>query len=296
MQQSQEATEEARMRARAALISSFVAIAGFAGVLAGWSGGVAAPNSASVLADNRPNAVAVDTELVLAVDVSYSMDPDEQALQREGYIAGITSREFMQALRGGMHGKIAITYFEWAGPDDHRIILPWRLIDGPETADAVANDIARAPYRRASRTSIASALQFAKPLFDASGYRGLRRVIDVSGDGANNSGPLLVPVRDEVVASGVTINGLPIMLKRPNTFTMDIDNLDIYYEDCVIGGPGAFVISIQERAQFKEAIRTKLVLEIAGRTPEHRIVPAQARTPRISCTIGEQMWRDRWGN
>ena len=261
-----------------------------------WNGGIAAPSSRHLLADNSPNAIAVDTELVIAVDVSYSMDPDEQTLQREGYIAGITSREFMQALRGGMHGKVAITYFEWAGPGDHKIIVPWRLIDGPEAADAVANEIARAPYRRASRTSIASALQFAKPLFDASGYHGLRRVIDVSGDGANNSGPLLVPVRDEVLAAGITINGLPIMLKRPNTFTMDIENLDVYYEDCLIGGPGAFVIPIQERSQFKEATRQKLVLEIAGRTPDARVVPAQARAPRVSCTIGEQMWRDRWGN
>src|SRR5438876_10857320 len=258
--------------------------------------GFAAPGSAPLFADKSPTAVPVDVELVLAVDVSYSMDPDEQALQREGYIAGITSREFMQALRGGMHGKVAITYFEWAGPGDHKIILPWRLIDGPEAADAVANEIARAPYRRASRTSIASALQFAKPLFDASGFHGIRRVIDVSGDGANNSGPLLVPVRDDVLAAGITINGLPIMLKRPNTFTMDIENLDVYYEDCVIGGPGSFVIPIQERPQFKEAIRTKLVLEIAGRTPERRVVPVQARAPRVSCTIGEQMWRDRWGN
>src|SRR2546430_6706755 len=86
------------------------------------------------------------------------------------------------------------------------------------------------------------------------------------------------------------------MLKRPNSFTMDIDNLDIYYEDCVIGGPGAFVIPIREREQFKEATRTKLVLEIAGRTPERRVIPVQARAPRVSCTIGEQMWRDRWGN
>ena len=118
----------------------------------------------------------------------------------------------------------------------------------------------------------------------------------MSGDGANNSGPLVVPVRDEVLAAGITINGLPIMLKRPNTFTMDIENLDVYYEDCVIGGPGAFVIPIQERDQFKEAIRTKLVLEIAGRTPERPRRAGAGQAPRISCTIGEQMWRDRWGN
>jgi hypothetical protein len=259
-------------------------------------GAMAAPRSALPLADNSPTAVPVDVELVLAVDVSYSMDPEEQALQREGYIAGITSREFMQALRSGHHGKVAVTYFEWAGPYDQKIVVPWRLIDGPEAADAFANELARAPYRRASRTSISGALSFAKPLFDGSGYKGFRRVVDVSGDGANNSGTFVTLARDDVLAAGMTINGLPIMLKRPNAFTMDIDNLDIYYEDCVIGGPGAFVVPIREREQFKEATRTKLVLEIAGRTPQWRLVPVQARAPRISCTIGEQMWRDRWGN
>src|SRR6266568_3887929 len=127
----------------------------------------------------------------------------------------LTSREFLGALRNGSHGRIAITYFEWAGMYDQKVILPWRLIDGPESAAAVTNEIKRTPYRRAPRTSIFGALQFAKPLFDASGYHGLRRVIDVSGDGTNNSGPLLVPIRDDVLAAGITINGLPIMLKRP---------------------------------------------------------------------------------
>src|SRR5690349_22280076 len=150
-----------------------------------WTGGAAAPRLKQ-FADNRPGAIPVDTELVLAVDVSYSMDPEEQQLQREGYIEALTSREFMQALRGGTHAKVAVTYFEWAGPFDQKIIVPWRLIDGPETADGVANHIARAPYRRASRTSISSALQFAKPLVDAAGCTGIRRVIDVWGDGANN--------------------------------------------------------------------------------------------------------------
>ena len=276
------------------LVSAIAAGATAALVGAGSMSAVAAPLPRS--ADSSPSAVAVDVEVVLAVDVSYSMDPDEQALQREGYISAITSREFMQALRSGMQGRISITYFEWAGPYDQKIIVPWRLVDGPEAADAVANEIARAPYRRASRTSISGALGFAKPLFDGSGFRGVRRVIDVSGDGANNSGALVTMARDDVLSAGITINGLPIMLKRPNSFTMDIDNLDIYYEDCVIGGPGAFVIPIREREQFKEATRTKLVLEIAGRAPEHLVVPAQARAPRISCTIGEQMWRERWGN
>jgi hypothetical protein len=271
------------------------ALAGIAAVTA-WNAGLAATRLPPVFADRSPSAVAVDVELVLAVDVSYSMDPEEQALQREGYITGFTSREFMHALRGGMHGKVAVTYFEWAGPFDQKIVVPWRLIEGPESADAFVNEIARAPYRRASRTSISGALNFAKPLFDGSGYRGIRRVVDVSGDGANNSGPLVTLVRDDLVAAGITINGLPIMLKRPNSFTMDLENLDIYYEDCVIGGPGAFVIPIRERDQFKEATRTKLVLEIAGHAPQPRVIPAQSRAPRISCTIGEQMWRERWGN
>ena len=284
------------MRTRFSTFSMLAAVA--AGIVAAmaWGGGVASSRSLTALADRSPNAMPVDAELVLAVDISYSMDPEEQALQREGYIAGITSREFMQALRGGMHGKVSVIYFEWAGPFDQKIVVPWRLIDGPESADAFANEIARAPYRRASRTSISGALNFGKPLFDGSGYRGVRRVIDVSGDGANNSGPPVTMVRDDVLAAGITINGLPIMLKRPNSFTMDLERLDIYFEDCVIGGPGAFVIPIRERTQFKEAIRTKLVLEIAGRTPQPRVIPVQARPPRISCTIGEQMWRERWGN
>ena len=149
--------------------------------------------------------------------------------------------------------------------------MPWRLIDGPEAADAVAAEIARAPYRRASRTSISGGLLFASKLFETSGYRGTRRVIDVSGDGANNAGEADRAGARRRAAQGITINGLPIMLKRPNPGTMDIENLDIYYEDCVIGGPGAFVVPIQERTQFIDATRTKLMLEIAGRQPEPRV-------------------------
>jgi hypothetical protein len=247
------------------------------------------------LADTRARALPVDVELVIAVDVSYSMDPEEQALQREGYILALTSKEFLQALREGANGKIAVTYFEWAGQFDQKILMPWRLIDGPEAADAVAAEIARAPYRRASRTSIAGALRFAKPLFDDSGFKGLRRVIDVSGDGTNNAGPLVVPMRDDVLAAGITINGLPIMLKRPYVGSLDIEDLDVYYEDCVIGGPGAFVIPIREREKFIEATRTKLVLEIAGRQLQTPVVPVSSQAPRISCTIGEKMWQERWG-
>jgi len=152
---------------------------------------------------NRPPSRAVETnvdvELVIAVDVSYSMDPDEQALQREGYITGLTSPEFLNALRQGMHGKIAITYFEWAGSADQQIVVPWRLVDGPASARAFADEVAHAPYRRAYRTSISGALRFAQPLFEGSGFRGLRRVIDVSGDGVNNQGVPVTMTRDEAL-------------------------------------------------------------------------------------------------
>src|SRR4051794_30638053 len=276
------------MRGRIAVFA-IVAAAIIAALAAGLS--FAAPNKPQLLAQRADaGATAVDAEVVLAVDVSYSMDPDEQALQREGYMAALTSREFLQALKQGMHGRIAMTYFEWAGQHHQRIIVPWRLVDGPETADAFAADIGRARYTRASRTSISTALLFVAPLFEGSGYRGVRRVIDVSGDGVNNNGPVVTVARDEVLARGITINGLPIMLKRPNISTLDIDQLDVYYEDCVIGGPGSFVIPIKERDQFKEAIRTKLVLEIAGHQPERRIVPVAAAPPRGFCTIGERVW------
>lgn len=258
------------------------------------SGRAAAPGSR--LTDRSPNAVPVDVELVLGVDVSYSMDPDEQALQREGYQQALTSTEFMRALREGMHAKIAITYFEWASNYDQRIVVPWRLISGPESAAAVAEEIGRASYRRASRTSISGALAFAKPLFDTSGYRGIRRVIDISGDGPNNQGALVAPTRDEVVAAGITINGLPIVLKRSRWSMMDIENLDVYYEDCVIGGPGAFVVPILDRAKFKEAIRHKLVQEVAGLMPQPKVIRVADDKPRVDCTIGEKLWQQRWGN
>ena len=260
--------------------------------------GIAAPGPSNHFSQQRADKEAtpsVDVELVLAVDVSYSMDMDELAIQREGYAQAIISKEFLQALKTGPHGKISVTYFEWAASSDQKIIIPWRVIDGPETADAVANEIMKTPIRRASRTSISGAIYFAMPLFDENPYRGLRRVIDISGDGPNNNGLPVIGARDEALSKGIVINGLPIMVKEPSYSTMDIDNLDWYYEDCVIGGPGSFVVSIKDREKFKEAIRTKLLLEVAGRTPERPVVPVADKEPRVSCMIGEKIWGDRWG-
>jgi Protein of unknown function (DUF1194) len=266
-----------------------------AGALAGGDvASFAAPNARYRTAD-KDSAPSVDVELVLAVDVSYSMDMDELAVQREGYAQAIVSKEFLQALKSLPNGKISVTYFEWAASSDQKIIIPWRVIDGPETADAVASEILKTPIRRASRTSISGAIYFAMPLFDENPYKGLRRVIDISGDGPNNNGSPVVGARDLALSKGITINGLPIMVKEPSYSTMDIDNLDYYYEDCVIGGPGSFVVSIKDRDKFKEAIRTKLLLEVAGRTPERPVVPVAEKEPRVSCLIGEKIWQDRWG-
>jgi hypothetical protein len=254
----------------------------------------AAPSPGSQSADTKDH-VSVDIELVIAVDVSYSMDLDELAVQREGYAQAIVSKEFLQAIKAGPNRKLAVTYFEWSASSDQKIIIPWRLIDGPEAADAVAAEIMKTPVRRGSRTSISGAINFAMPLFDENPYRGLRRVIDISGDGPNNNGVPVTGARAAALEKGITINGLPIMVKEPSNSTTDIDDLDLYYEDCVIGGPGSFVVAIKDREKFKEAIRTKLILEVADRTPEHRMVPVAEKEPRVPCLIGEKIWQDRWG-
>jgi hypothetical protein len=273
----------------AALFAGTIAASGVAGIAApdiGYRHGIRTAEGP---------APTVDVELVLAVDVSYSMDMDELAVQREGYAQAIVSKEFLQALKSLPNGKISVTYFEWAASSDQKIIIPWRVIDGPETADAVADEILKAPIRRASRTSLSGAIYFAMPLFENNPYRGLRRVIDISGDGPNNNGAPVTPARDEALSKGIIINGLPIMVKEPSASTMDIENLDWYYEDCVIGGPGSFVVAIKDREKFKEAIRAKLLLEVAGRTPERPVIPVAEKAPRVSCLIGESIWRERWG-
>lgn len=256
------------------------------------------PWSAAALAASPAGGLpTVDLALVLAVDVSYSMDVEEQALQREGYAQALVSPEFLNALRLGPNGRIVVSYVEWAGEHEQRLVLPWRMIDGPASAKAVADEISAAPLRRVYRTSISGGLLFSLTLLEDSGYRALRRVIDVSGDGVNNQGRRVDTARDEVVARGITINGLPLMLKRPNASTLDIDDLDLYYEDCVIGGPGAFVIPVRERAEFITAIKTKMVLEVAGVVPKRAptVIPV-VQPPRISCTIGEKIWMERWNN
>jgi hypothetical protein len=247
----------------------------------------------------RDGEVEVDVELVLAVDISYSMDPEEQALQRSGYIEALRSPEIIAAIRKGVNGKIAVTYMEWAGAASQEVVADWMVIDSPETAAAFTSQLEKRPIRRYYRTSISGAIDFSVKLFERNNMHGLKQVIDVSGDGSNNQGRPVTQARDDAVRKGITINGLPLMLNRPTSGYPEVEQLDVYFTDCVIGGPGAFVIPIRDRNQFVDAIRTKILLEIALSPPAElpaRVIPAQAEAPRISCMYGERSWQQRWGN
>ena len=235
----------------------------------------------------------VDVELVIAVDVSLSMDLEEQRLQREGYVAAFRDAEVHKAIAAGVHGRIAIVYMEWAGPGSQSVVIPWTMIDGPAAALAFADRLAAQPISRQRLTSISGALQFAGALLANTGFAGLRRVVDVSGDGPNNAGPAAPAARDALVAEGVVINGLPIMLRTASPSFFDLSDLDRYYSACVIGGAGAFMVPVKEIGELKEAIRRKLLLEISGLPePEPQLIPAQAEGPETyDCLIGERQWR-----
>ena len=240
----------------------------------------------------------VDHELALAVDVSRSIDADEARLQRQGYIEAFRDPDVIHAIRAGLLGRIAVTYFEWAGVDGPQIVAGWTLIDDDASAFNFAEKLGRkAPYT-ARRTSISRAIEFALPLFDGNGIEGTRRVVDVSGDGPNNWGDLVTAARNRAVAAGVTVNGLPILDDGGGMFSnFNIPDLDLYYRDCVIGGPGAFVVVAADFTDFARAVRRKLVLEIAGHRPRKApgFVPARAiEVARASppCNIGERLMRE----
>lgn len=232
----------------------------------------------------------VDLELVLAVDISGSMDPDEQDLQRAGYVAALRHPDVAEAVKAGPLGRIAITYFEWAGPDAYRVAVPWTVIDGATSFDAFAAKVAAAPINRMRGTSISTALFVSRDLFKDNPFTGERLVVDVSGDGPNNMGPPVLNARDILVSEGIVINGLPIMLKQGGGNFGSINDLDIYYRDCVIGGIGSFTVPVRERGQLADAIRRKLVLEIAGLTPSPEARVMHART--TDCLIGERQRRN----
>ena len=241
----------------------------------------------------------VDLELVLAVDVSGSIDEEEARLQRDGYVAAIADPRVVAAIRGGMLGRIAVTYFEWAGEGWQSPVMDWRMIHDQASARAFTAELAEMQINAGPWTSISSAIDFAVPRFAENDYDGTRRVIDISGDGANNTGRPAPAARDDAVRRGVIINGLPIVNERMNMSRRPIANLDLYYRNCVIGGPGAFIVVAHDFRDFARAIRRKLILEIAGipAPPRPLLIPAAARIAP-PCNIGEHRFRgimnDEW--
>jgi hypothetical protein len=207
----------------------------------------------------------VDLELVLAIDISGSVDEEEAALQREGYVSALTNPRVIAAMGGGPFGAIAVTYVEWAGEDYQRTVVPWTLIGNGEQAARFAEQIQAAPFASARWTSLSGAIDYSATLFDGNGFEGVRQVIDISGDGVNNRGRPPVLARDQAVEQGITINGLPILNDRPNPWggAAPVD-LDRYYEENVIGGPGAFYVAARDFDAFASAILAKLIREIAG--------------------------------
>jgi hypothetical protein len=203
-------------------------------------------------------AQGVDLQLVLAVDASGSVSAERFALQREGYAAAFRDARVVQAIKGGMLGRIAVAMVQWTGPRLQVLVVDWQEVHDAASAEALAARIAAAP-RQLFRggTSLSGVIDYALPLFDRAPFPGTRRVIDISGDGANNAGRPAAAARDAAVAAGVTINGLPILNIEPD--------LDGFYRDEVIGGPGAFVIAISTYDQFAAAILRKLISEIAAR-------------------------------
>jgi hypothetical protein len=231
----------------------------------------------------------VDLELVLAIDVSRSIDAEEAQLQRDGYVSAFRHPEVIDAIRSGPAGRIAVTYVEWAGPTFQGVVVPWTVIGDKDDAEAFAARLEAAPISREFGTSISLGLTFAAEQFGGSELTSARRVIDISGDGPNNTGPPVTEARDRIVADGITINGLPLLLKEVTTVSpYGIPDLDIYYEDCVIGGPGAFAIAVADIENFDRAVRRKLVLEISAAPPLVHRAAETVRVPRIDCMIGEK--------
>jgi len=221
-------------------------------------------------------AEPVDLELVIATDVSRSVNVEEATLQRDGVAQAFRSAEVIDAIERGALGKIAVVYVDWSTDSLTKVVVNWQIIHDRVSATGFAEALIQAPPTWGRRTSISSALILAAELIETNEFEGTRRVIDISGDGPNNFGLSLAPVREDTIANGITINGLPIIVAGAQFagrgYFPDIDN---YYQRCVIGGSGAFLVVAKGFDDFAAAIRRKLVLELSGLTPSQTI-PSQS--------------------
>lgn len=236
----------------------------------------------------QQQVIEVDLELVLAVDVSHSMDLEELRLQRDGYAAAFSHPVIIKALASAPIGKAAILYVEWGGLDKTRIVVDWTLIRAPEDALKVARILSSKPVGNLRGTSISGVLKAAGGWLDENDFDGTRRVIDISGDGPNNDGPPVQDVRRDLARMGIEVNALPLMINEPAGY-FTIADLDRYFEDCVITGESSFVLPVHSMELFADSLLIKLVLEIAGRAPQDNRIRRVANT---DCLIGEKLrWR-----
>lgn len=221
-------------------------------------------------ANSAEAELQVDLELVLAVDVSSSMDRTELEVQRRGYVAALQHNDVVQAIRWGAHRKIAVTFMEWAGPNHQRVLVPWTLIHNRATAEMFASQVANAPITSGTGTSISGALAASGVLFRNGQFQAVRQIIDISGDGINNAGPPVAEIRNWLITSGVTINSLPVVLVRTDGdefVHFNPEYLRKYFENCVIGGAGAFLAETVRPENIMHTLLQKLVREIAGSQP-----------------------------
>jgi hypothetical protein len=232
----------------------------------GWIGALV---FALVLAAGAARAESVDVALVLAADVSRSIDDGEFQLQRRGYASAITNPRVLAAIAGGAHRAIALCFVEWSGPEEQAVVGKWTVIKDGESAAVFAATLIDAPRSFTGRTSISAGIDFSLAQFAQSGVQAERRIIDVSGDGTNNAGRAVTEARDEAVAQGVTINGLAIINARPEGYffahTQPPEGLPAYYQNNVVGGAGAFMLQVKDFTTFSDAITNKLLNEIALR-------------------------------
>ncbi len=269
----------------------------------------------------------VDVALVLAVDISGSIDPDEAKLQRQGYVDAFRDPVIRKAILGGNNGRIVVAYFEWSDAWVQKLLVDWTLLDSEGAIEAFAARLENAPISIARRTSISGAIRYAIPMFGRSPHVAERKVLDISGDGSNNDGGLVTDIRHDALKERIVINGLPIMNGRANPFGFPAeDDLDKYYLHCVTGGPRSFVEVARSFEDFPRAIRKKLLQEVADIGPRSdfdigelgtgagaardglQLAQSGRRPPRgdddytrfvrpeyeLGCDIGERRSRDFW--
>lgn len=267
----------------------FLWLAAFTGPVGGQTSEL--PGLEAPAPETRAKSGPVEVDVLLLVDVSRSMSPDELHIQRQSHAAVLQSEAVLGTIARGVIGRIALSHVEAAGAGLERAAVDWMPVATQEDTSRFAEALLLSVPHTLSRTSIPSALTFGADHFEGNGFQGLRRVIDISGDGPNNQGGPVTVARDAVLARGITINGLPLMAVSDAFDRWSVPDLDRYCEACVTGSPGAFVITVTDWRDFAAAVERKLVPEIAGRTPPptHDSHPGIWRAHAYDWRIGEKI-------